>query len=92
MRLLKPGWRAYIHIYFSVANYYKISYLCMIWIKSKLDIFFFFRSMRSLKPGAMKKLFGTPIRSEFALDTGNDLVFCNHGSYGATPKRVLQKR
>jgi len=48
--------------------------------------------MRSLKPGAMKKLFGTPIRSEFALDTGNDLVFCNHGSYGATPKRVLQKR
>merc|ERR1711962_1564943 len=48
--------------------------------------------MRGLKPEAMKKLFGAPIRSEFALDTKKDTVFCNHGSYGATPKRVLQKR
>ena len=32
------------------------------------------------------------MRKAFALDTEEDVVFCNHGSYGAVPKRVLQKR
>ena len=63
----------------------------LIHLKSK-HLLSILEQMRGLKPEAMKKLFGAPIRSEFALDTKKDTVFCNHGSYGATPKRVLQKR
>ena len=48
--------------------------------------------MRAFKSDTMKKMFGTPMRTEFGLDTKNDIAFCNHGSYGAAPKTVLQKR
>ena len=34
--------------------------------------------------------FGLEMRQEFALE--KETLFCNHGSYGAVPKRVLQKR
>ena len=35
---------------------------------------------------------GDPMKAEFALAFDQDVAFCNHGSYGAVPKRVLQKR
>ncbi len=36
--------------------------------------------------------FGEEMRQHFALDNENDIAFCNHGSYGAVPNVVLEKR
>ena len=47
--------------------------------------------MTMLKKNSLPE-FGDPMKAEFALAFDKDIAFCNHGSYGAVPKKVLQKR